>query len=191
MTSETSRKPDRFCSWNGILKELARAASLEIPGFGEIILNESPPNKTSRNSPPPASSAKPRSTTSSSTTSTFSKSEDFTMPIPRISLPRPAVLRSPLLRTSTTTLRPLSTTSPALGAWSGRGPDEHAVNRTDEKDTQSKPAHQGMREKDEGDSQALGISEKGGKDNKKAEQDKQEAPTPVIGMNDERGGKGR
>ena len=65
------------------------------------------------------------------------------------------------------------------------------MNRADEKDTQSKPSHQGMREKDEGDSQALGVSEKGGEDNKKAEQDKPEAPTPVIGMNDERGGKGR
>ncbi len=112
-------------------------------------------------------------------------------PVPRVSLPRPAVLRSPLLRNSTTKLRPLSTSSPARDAWSGRDPDEHAVNRTDEKDTQSKPAHQGMKEKDEGDSQALGVSEKGGKGNKKAEQDRPEAPKPVIGMNDERGGKGR
>jgi len=55
---------------------------------------------------------------------------------------------------------------------------------------QSKPSHQGMREKDAGDSNSRAISEKGAEDNKKAEQEKPQAPRPVIGMNDERGGKG-
>jgi hypothetical protein len=64
------------------------------------------------------------------------------------------------------------------------------VNRTDEKDVQSIPSHQGLREKDNGDSPAVGISEKGGADNKKAEQDRPKAPKPVMGMNDERGAKG-
>jgi len=47
-----------------------------------------------------------------------------------------------------------------------------------------------MREKDDGDSPAVGISEKGGAYNKKAEQENPKAPKPVIGMNDERGAKG-
>lgn len=64
------------------------------------------------------------------------------------------------------------------------------VNRTDENDVQSIPSHQGMREKDDGDSPAVGISEKGGAYNKKAEQENPKAPKPVIGMNDERGAKG-
>lgn len=64
------------------------------------------------------------------------------------------------------------------------------MNRTDEKDTQSKPSHQGMREKEGGDSMSIGISERGGEANKQAQKDKPEAPKPVIGMNDQVGGKG-
>lgn len=64
------------------------------------------------------------------------------------------------------------------------------MNRTDEKDIQSAASQQAMREKENDDSQSRGISEKGAEDNKKAEKDRPEAPKPVIGMNDERGGKG-
>jgi hypothetical protein len=109
------------------------------------------------------------------------------MRIPQLSVPRPAALRPSLLRTNPTPLRPFSNSGPPLGAWTGRTPDEHAVNRTDEKDVQSKSAHQGMREKDRGESHSTAISGKGGEHNKKAEQEKPKAPKPVIGMNDERG----
>ena len=65
------------------------------------------------------------------------------------------------------------------------------MNRTEEKDTQSKPAHQGMSDKEQGNSMSTGISEKGGEANRKSEKDEPAAPKPVIGMNDQVGGKGR
>jgi hypothetical protein len=63
------------------------------------------------------------------------------------------------------------------------------VNR-DGNDVQSEQSHKSMKEKKEGNSDSTGISEKGGHHNKKAEQENPKAPKPVIGMADERGGKG-
>ena len=84
--------------------------------------------------------------------------------------------------------RPFSTTSVAPG-WTGRTRDDHVVKRTDKKDAQSDPAQQALQEKTEGNSDSHAISGKGGEGNKKAESDRQKAPKPVIGMNDERGAK--
>jgi hypothetical protein len=176
MTSETWVNTGWTCGWSYILEELGRIASLEYPALTPSQEREA--DLAARKSPASTASIPP-------------ESEASTMPGPRISLPRPAALRpNNLPRCTPTPLRPFSNSGPPLGAWTGRTPDEHVVNRTEEKDVQSKPSHQGMREKDQGDSHARGISEKGGEDNKKAEQEKPAAPRPVIGMNDERGGKG-
>lgn len=175
MTSATGVKSEWTCGWSAIFNDLGWLASLEYPVY--------PPEKRSSDPIPPK--------TPPSSASTSLKSEASTMPVPRISLPRPAFLRPQLPRTTPKPLRSFSTSCLSLGGNPGHKPDEQAANRTDEQDVQSKASHQGMREKDEGHSQSLGISEKGGAYNKKAEQDKPEAPKPVIGMNDERGGKGR
>lgn len=115
------------------------------------------------------------------------------MPVPRVPIPRPAVLRQSFMttRSAPATLYSYSTSTTLLGGWSGTSPKDHAVNRTEEKDTESKPAHQGMREKEQGDSMSTSISQKGGEANRKSEKDEPAAPKPVIGMNDQIGGKGR
>jgi len=74
------------------------------------------------------------------------------------------------------------------------------VNRTEGKDVQSEQSQASMREKDrqaagqggKEDSGSQGISEKDHADsNKRAKSEiDPKAPGPVIGMNDERGGKG-
>lgn len=176
MTSGSGVKSRWTCGFSSIIEELGRLASLEYPIYPEPQERSSQPTTTTKLPPP---------------SSTPSLSETSIMPVPRLSLPRPAFLKPNLPRTTPTPLRPFSTSGPPLEAWTGRPPEEHAVNRTEEKDVHSKTARQGLREKEKGDSAALGVSEKGGADNKKAEKEEPEAPTPVIGMNDERGGKGR
>ncbi|KAL8845071.1 MAG: hypothetical protein Q9176_000743 [Flavoplaca citrina] len=93
---------------------------------------------------------------------------------------------------TTTTTHPLSqpNNSPS---WSGRQPSEHVTNRTDELDVHSGASKSGARQRVE-DSEHEGSSAAKQKDpgnqNEKAKRDHPEAPGPVIGMNDERGGKG-
>lgn len=190
MTSQSKIK--RSC-WacglyvNSVIEQLGRIAVLEytipeelsqqIPHSRRHRQNSNPQKPPTPPSPPPPPSTSPQD-------------QAATMPIPRIAIPQPAALKPVLPRTTPASLRSLSTSSPSLAGWTGRTPDEHAVNRTDEKDVESKPAHQGMREKGKDDSHSFGISEKGGDNNRKAEQDKPEAPKPVIGMNDERGERG-
>lgn len=84
--------------------------------------------------------------------------------------------------------------------WQGRKPDEHAVNRTEEKDVQSEQSQAGMREKDrhmsgkdaekgKEENVSQGVSEVDqNNSNQRAKKESPEAPGPVIGMNDERGG---
>jgi hypothetical protein len=75
--------------------------------------------------------------------------------------------------------------------WEGRSGDDHAVNR-DGLDVQSDSAQEAMKSKQEGKEGSQAISEKDeGSHNKRAEEDHPEAPGPVIGMNDERGGVSR
>ena len=114
---------------------------------------------------------------------------------------RMSLLRNFPVRTSAFTIRPLSTTNRLFSVtsdWQGRKPDEHAVNRTEEKDVQSEQSQAGMREKDrhmsgndagKEENVSQGVSEADqNKSNTRAKEDSPEAPGPVIGMNDERGG---
>jgi hypothetical protein len=179
MTSENGVRTGWSCGWSSILEELGRIATLEYP------IHSPQREDTIHSSHAKTPLTRPAPTKPPSTPTSVSA-----MPSPRLSFPRPAVLRPNLSRSSPILLRPISTSGPPLGAWTGRTPEDHAVNRTDEKDVQSKQSQQGMREKANGDSPSIGISENGGEYNKKAEQDKPRAPKPVIGMNDERGGKG-
>jgi len=65
------------------------------------------------------------------------------------------------------------------------------VNRTDELDVQSEAAQSGMKEHERGGDGSQALSRKDeGDNNKRAKEDHPEAPTPVLGMNDERGPKG-
>ncbi|KAI4242615.1 MAG: hypothetical protein L6R42_010964 [Xanthoria sp. 1 TBL-2021] len=97
-----------------------------------------------------------------------------------------------LRRTLTTSpLRPSD--KPNSPAWSGRQPSEHVTNRNDELDVHSGASKSGARQRIE-DNEHEGSSATSERDpgnqNEKAQRDHPEAPGPVIGMNDERGGKG-
>lgn len=87
--------------------------------------------------------------------------------------------------TSTLSLPRFASTS-----WEGRQPEEHVTNREDGLDIQSSASKSGKQERAAGSSaQSSAASEKDhGDQNKKAKEDHPEAPGPVIGMNDERGG---
>ena len=74
--------------------------------------------------------------------------------------------------------------------WEGRQADEHITNRGDSLNAQSSASNSGQADRADqstGGSQATSQEDKGNQ-NKQAEKDHPEAPTPVIGMNDERGG---
>lgn len=107
----------------------------------------------------------------------------FTL-LPVISKARPTLFSSTTTNTSTV-LRFAST------SWEGRQPEEHVTNRKDELDIQSSASKSGKQERAAGggSEQSSAASEKDhGDQNKKAKEDHPEAPGPVIGMNDERGG---
>ncbi|KAI4126380.1 MAG: hypothetical protein LQ338_003776 [Usnochroma carphineum] len=101
---------------------------------------------------------------------------------------------------SLSTTRSLSTTpflanSPKdnSGGWTGRQPAEHTINRTDELDVHSGSSKSGHRQRateDEHEGSSAASQKDPGNQNEKAKRDHPEAPGPVIGMNDERGGKG-
>lgn len=78
----------------------------------------------------------------------------------------------------------------ASASWEGRQPEEHVTNREDGLDIQSSASKSGKQERAAGGSaQSSAASEKDhGDQNRKAKEDHPEAPGPVIGMNDERGG---
>ena len=103
----------------------------------------------------------------------------------------PTLTLTRTLRTSTKTLtltRTLTSTPRAL-AWTGSGGEEHTTNRKDELDVQSGASKSGKRDRVEGNKQSSAASETDSRDNnKRAKEDHPEAPGPVIGMNDERGG---
>ena len=103
-------------------------------------------------------------------------------------------LRSPKLFSQSSTIQTLryasNTTGGGSSAWTGRQADEHVANRGDELDAQSAASQSGKRERASGDaSQSQATTEKDkGNQNEQAQKDHPEAPGPVIGMNDERGG---
>ncbi|KAL8737403.1 MAG: hypothetical protein Q9181_001710 [Wetmoreana brouardii] len=77
--------------------------------------------------------------------------------------------------------------------WSGRQPSEHVTNRKDELDVHSGASKSGARQRitdNEHEGSSAASQKDPGKQNEKAKRDHPEAPGPVIGMNDERGGKG-
>ena len=77
------------------------------------------------------------------------------------------------------------------GTWSGRQPDEHVnYGDNDELDVLSSASESGKRQraKGEGKDSSAATEKDPNKQNEKAQQDHPEAPGPVIGMNDERGG---
>ena len=113
------------------------------------------------------------------------------MSIPRTSLPAQMLLPK-TFRTSPRPLSSLTKNRFASGTsdWSGRQPQEHVQNRGDELDIQSGASQSGKREQvSDNKNTSQGISEKdSGNQNEQAQKDHREAPGPVIGMNDERGG---
>ncbi|KAI9813403.1 MAG: hypothetical protein M1827_004077 [Pycnora praestabilis] len=92
--------------------------------------------------------------------------------------------------------RSISSTSPRTAdfGWSGRQADEHLNDRQgkqDELDVQSNSSGTAKRQKADGKEGGSAVSEDDpGNNNERAQKDHPEAPGPVIGMNDERGGAG-
>ncbi|PWY94769.1 hypothetical protein BO94DRAFT_531705 [Aspergillus sclerotioniger CBS 115572] len=83
--------------------------------------------------------------------------------------------------------------------WKGTGSEDHAVDRTQKRDTTdptTDAAASVMKDREEGEgiangSKPQGATERGGTQHgKKAKQQHPNAPEPIIGMNDERGQKG-
>lgn len=121
--------------------------------------------------------------------------------MPRVPLPQLTLLthRPPnhrtlissrsLLASSPKSTKPSGTSVNTGPGFSGRGSNDHAVNRTEQLDPQAKASQSGMEQRGKGQegSQALSEKDEGGF-NKKAEEEHPEAPAPVLGMNDERGG---
>lgn len=102
----------------------------------------------------------------------------------------PSTLLSCTTTTTTTTVNTLTLPRFASASWKGRQPEEHVTNRKDGLDIQSDASKSGEQERaGDGSVQSSAASEKDhGDQNKKAKEDHPEAPGPVIGMNDERGG---
>ena len=76
------------------------------------------------------------------------------------------------------------------GTWQGRQPFEHVTDQDHELDIHSSASKSGKRQRAEGNGKdSSAATEKDpGNQNEKAKKDHPEAPGPVIGMNDERGG---
>ncbi|MCJ1290271.1 hypothetical protein MMC34_001807 [Xylographa carneopallida] len=87
-------------------------------------------------------------------------------------------------------IRSFTTAQPRLATEPGSTkPSDHTTNSKDELDVQSAASKSGKRERIEG-SHASATSEKDTRnDNERAQKENPESPI-VIGMNDERGGKG-
>jgi len=101
-------------------------------------------------------------------------------------------------RRLTTTTAARAQNEDSTPGWSGRKSDEHAVNRS-ANDPQSKAAKEGQEERaktggEKGTGTGTGSAATSRRDekdsNRRAKEEHPEAPEPVIGMNEERGGKG-
>ena len=91
---------------------------------------------------------------------------------------------------TTTSLRHADPQGPG---WEGRQSHEHITNRKDNLNIQSDSSNAGKADRTSGQtgaSQAT-LEEDQGNQNEQAKKDHPEAPGPVIGMNDERGGVSR
>ena len=110
-------------------------------------------------------------------------------------LPQTRLLCRAIHRVSPTTIRTsrsqFSTTT-LLKKWEGRQAEKNPSRETDTHNAQQDAVRAGKADRASGDGSSA-TSEKAGGDgskdlNRKAEKDHPEAPGPVIGMNDERGG---
>lgn len=73
--------------------------------------------------------------------------------------------------------------------WTVRQPEEHVTETQDELNVHSKASKSGKQERTGSSEQSSAANEKDyGNQNKKAKEENPEAPGPVLGMNDERGG---
>ena len=73
--------------------------------------------------------------------------------------------------------------------WEGRDPKEHVARQDHRIDIHASASVEGRKERSTGSRGESASTEKDHKDgNQKAKEDHPEAPGPVIGMNDERGG---
>ena len=73
--------------------------------------------------------------------------------------------------------------------WDGRQPQDHVTNSDNVLDIQSSASKSGKQQRAEGSHPDSAATEKDtGNSNERAKKDHPEAPGPVIGMNDERGG---
>ncbi|MCJ1241146.1 hypothetical protein MMC14_009150 [Varicellaria rhodocarpa] len=99
-------------------------------------------------------------------------------------------VRQPLRQFNLHPTRTIFTSRPLLSStWEGRQPEEHVTNREDTLDIQSAASKGGKQSRAEDSHQSGATSEKDtGNHNERAKKDHPEAPGPVIGMNDERGG---
>ena len=89
--------------------------------------------------------------------------------------------------------RPFTSWTPhsveATKDWEGRQPEEHVSNQDHHINIHSSASVEGRNERSSGSRGESATTEKDHKTgNQKAEEDHPEAPGPVIGMNDERGG---
>ncbi|KAM3066814.1 hypothetical protein ACMFMG_011883 [Clarireedia jacksonii] len=94
-------------------------------------------------------------------------------------------------------IRTISSTRAArAGNWNGSPGKEHTTNDGDKYNVQHDASKLGREERAEGGtgegaSNATGIAEKDGQDSRsKTKKEHPKAPGPIIGMEDERGGKG-
>lgn len=100
-------------------------------------------------------------------------------------LPRtPAILNLNLTKARPWTAAPSRFSS----TWEGRQASEHVTNSKDELNVQSSAFSSGKKARASDLENSSATSEKDhGNQNEKAKKDHPEAPSPVIGMNDERG----
>ena len=100
------------------------------------------------------------------------------------------MVRQSLRQLQFTPTRTITTSRSLLsGTWDGRQAEEHVTNRKDSLDIQSAASKSGKQTRAEDSHQSGATSEKDtGNHNERAQKDHPEAPGPVIGMNDERGG---
>lgn len=94
---------------------------------------------------------------------------------------------------TTTTLHQSFSSSSRAEKWEGSKPSNHATNSgNDPPNVQHKAAQEGQKERAQATGTAregsAATSRKGGEENAQAKRDHPEAPGPVLGMNDERGG---
>ena len=98
---------------------------------------------------------------------------------------------SPLPSVSTLSLRSTSTSSPSEPGWQGRTADQHTARHDDDANIHSSASKSGKQDRLHGDGHSQATTQKDhGNNNQRAKEDHPEAPGPVIGMNDERGGVG-